>query len=157
MKKHKFHWIDGLVLAVVVLLIAGTCLKFLVLDTTSVKKETVDFSYQIRIANLRQYTVEALQVGDTLYDNEGKGQVGVIEEIAVEDAVSSVSYPDGTFTQVPVEGRFDVTLTLRAQGVPEDGTYKVGTYTIKVNQENLYFTKYSIWNGSVVGITGAES
>ena len=152
MKQHKFNWVDGVVIAVILLLIAGTVLKFVVLDPNARQKQTVDFTYQVEINGVRQYTVDALQVGDTLFDDAGKAAVGVIESIETEQAQTVGYMPDGTAVLAPVEDRLDVTLTLRAQGVPEKDFYKVGTYEIKVNQTSLYFTKYSIWSGRVVSI-----
>lgn len=152
MKKHKFNWVDGLILAVVLLLIAGTAVKFLFMDTTSIKKDQVDFQYQVLIHGVRSVTVDALQVGDTVYDNEGKGAVGVISDIQVADAPANISLPDGTITQGTLEDRYDVTLTLDAQGEPVGKTYKIGTYNIKVNQNSTYFTKYSIWSAKIVSI-----
>ena len=152
MKKHKFNWVDGLILAVVVLLIAGTAVKFLVKDNTSVKKEQADFQYQILIHGVRDITVNALQVGDTVYDNEGKGAVGVINNIEVTDAPCIISRSDGTLVEGTMEDRYDVVLTLDAQGEPTDQSYKIGTYKIKVNQYSTYFTKYSIWSGRIMSI-----
>ena len=107
-------------------------------------------------SNPTKYTsavaMSALQVGDTLFDDAGKAAVGVIESIETEQAQTVGYMPDGTAVLAPIEDRLDVTLTLRAQGVPEKDFYKVGTYEIKVNQTSLYFTKYSIWSGRVVSI-----
>lgn len=152
MKKHKFNWVDGLILAVVLLLIAGTAVKFLVMDTTSLKKDQASFQYQLLIRGVRQVTVDALQEGDTVYDNEGKGAVGVISGIQVEDASTNISLPNGTIIEGSIDDRYDVTLTLDAEGEPVDKTYKIGTYTIKVNQTSTYFTKYSIWSATIVSI-----
>lgn len=152
MKKHKFNWVDGLILAVVLLLIAGTAVKFLVRDTTSVKKEQVDFQYQLLIHGVRDVTVDSLQVGDTVFDNEGKGAVGVISDIAVSEAPTIISRADGTMVQGVMEDRYDVVLTLDAQGEPANRTYKIGTYEIKVNQSSTYFTKYSIWSAKIIAI-----
>ncbi len=152
MKKHKFNWVDGLVIVVVLLLIAGTAVKFLVKDTTNINKAQEQFQYQLLIHGVRDITVDALQVGDTVYDNEGKGAVGVISNIEVSDAPYVVSRPDGTMVQGTMEDRYDVVLTLDAQGEPTDQTYKIGTYNIKVNQVSTYFTKYSVWSGKIVSI-----
>lgn len=152
MKKHKFTWIDGLVIAVVVLLIAGTCIKFFVKDTTSATQPTVQFSYQLEISNVRNYIVDSLEIGDTVYDSEGKGVVGVISDILVEPAKTVYETPNGEVLQVETEGRYDITLTLRAEGIAADNTYKVGTYTLRVNKNALYFTKYSTWNAQIISI-----
>lgn len=156
MKKHKFNWVDGLVIVVVLLLVAGTCLKFLVMDTTAVGRETVPFTYQVQISGVRQYTVDAIAVGDSLYEKEGKGYVGVIEHVTAEPALSLALYPDGTAKDVPVEGRFDVTVTVTAEGTPDRGVYKVGTYGIRVGHATSYFTKYSEWEGTVVSLAETE-
>lgn len=157
MKKHKFTWIDGLVIAVAVLLIAGTCVKFLVADKTVVTRETVPITYQIQIQGVRQFTIDALQVGDTVYEKEGKGAVGVIENVAVAPGQSAAPYPDGTARNVETEDRYNVTLTLSADAVLDGGIYRVGVYGIRVGHETEYFTKYSVWHGTVSAMLGADS
>lgn len=152
MKKHRFTWIDGLVIAVILLLVAGTAVKFLVKDHTAVDRETVRFSYQLKIEGVRQYTVDALQVGDVVYDNEGKGAVGVIQDIQVSPAVMTFTDSTGEIREATGQARFDVVLTLAAEGTVAGKTYKVGTYTMKVNRNSVYFTKYSIWSATVTGI-----
>lgn len=157
MKKHKFTWLDGLVIAVAVLLIAGTCVKFLLVDKTDVTRQTVPITYQIRIEGVRQFTIDALQAGDTVYEKEGKGAVGVIENITVEPGHSAAPYPDGTARNVETEDRYNVTLTLSADAVLEGSVYRVGVYGICVGHETEYFTKYSVWHGTVSAILGADS
>lgn len=152
MKKRKFTWIDALVILVAVVLIAGTFLKFFVKDTTSVTRESVPFTYQIKIESIRQCTIDTLQVGDTVYNNDGKGAVGTISAIEIQPSTTLFNAPDGTIRRVEKEERFNVILTLSAEGVPTGGTYKVGTYTLQVNESNLYFTKYSTWNATTYAI-----
>lgn len=152
MKKHKFTWIDAVVIVVVVLLIAGTCVKFLVNDTTSVTQDSVEFTYQLRISNIRQMSVDSLQVGDAVYDNEGKGCVGVISAVDVEPYTTTYNTDSGEIVNTTVEGRYTVILTLTADGTPTGDTYKVGTYTLNVNSASTYFTKYSIWSATIISI-----
>lgn len=153
MKKHKLNWIDGLVIAVLLLLVAGTCVKFLVMDKTAVTREEVPFTFDVQIKSVRQYTIDALSEGDTLYETEGKGSVGVIQSISYEPAISTASYPDGTTREVPMEDRYDVTLTVSAQGTRHGDSYQVGTYDIGVGRETSYFTKYSTWGGTIISLT----
>lgn len=152
MKKHRFTWIDGLVLGIVLLLIAGTCIKFLVLDPKSSQSEVSTFQYQLEIRGVRQFTVDALHVGDTVYDNAGKAPVGVISDITVAPATSTISYPDGTIAEVQVQDRMDVTLTVTAEGIVKENSYEVGAYDIQVNRGDTYYTKYSIWSATVTAI-----
>lgn len=152
MKKHKFTWIDALIIAVVVVLLAGTYVKFFVKDTTSVTAQVEEFTYQLRIEGLRQCSVDSLQVGDKLYDNEGKGYVGEIASIEIFPATTTYIDPDGIISEIPIEDKFDVLLTVAAEGTVRNGVYSMGTYDIQVSRYSTYFTKYSIWSAAVVAV-----
>ncbi len=149
MKKHPLTWIDGLVIAVLALLAAGTCVKFLGKDTATAKEATQELTYVLEIQGVRQYTVDALAEGDTVYDSEGKGAVGVISAIEMAPAATTISYPDGTTSEGTLEDRLDVYVTVTAQGCQENGAIRVGTYDIRVNGTNIYYTKYSTWSATV--------
>lgn len=153
MKNHKFTWIDGLVIAVVVILLAGSFLKFFVKDSTALNQETIAFEYQLRIAGIRQVSVDSLQVGDSLFDNGSKEYVGVISDIQVKPAETTFHVPDGTIEKATYENRFDVTLTISAEGVPSAEGYRVGTTDLSVNRNATYFTKYSIWNATLLSMS----
>ena len=153
MKKHQFTWIDGLVIAVVILLIAGTCFRFLSPDTASaVANDSTEFQYQLKISNIRSFTVDAIQIGDTVYNTAGKGSVGVITDIAVTDAVTTYSEDDGTIIQTTNLDHYDLVLTITANGRIENGLHKIGTYTLLINQNASFFTKYSAWSASIISI-----
>jgi hypothetical protein len=152
MKKHKFNWIDGLVLAVVVLLIAGTCFKFLGNNYTSKRQEQVDFTFDLRIDGVRQFTVDAIQPGDTIYDSSAKVALGTITAVSASPAETTVSYPDGTLRKATLEDRYDVIVTVESQGVRNDGVLQVSTCDIQINRTATYYTKYSIWSAQLVAL-----
>lgn len=149
MKKHKFTWFDGLIALIVVALIAGTCVKFLLLDKTTVSKPTEEVHYTVTIRCVRQYTVDALQVGDTLFESEGKGAIGVISDIEVAQNEYAVACYDGTVKTGGQENRYDVILHITADGTVANGHYEIGTYDIYNNLQTAFFTKYSTWSGYV--------
>ena len=153
MKKHRFTWIDGLVLGLILLLLAGTAFKFLILDPSARQQAAVPFSIEIKIRGLRQYSVDAIQEGDFLYEDEGKAKVGTITAKRVEPAEDLATFPDGTIESVPVEDRFDVYLTVSSAGTKKDGVYHAGTYRFRQNDNILFYTKYSIWTGRIMAIS----
>ena len=157
MKQHKFNWVDGLVILVILALVAGTCVKFFLLKPAEIQEATVKIQYTVRVATVRQYSVDALQVGDAIYDEEGKGNVGAITDIRVEPAEMFVTYPDGTTELAPVENRYDVFLTVQANAIEDGGLYKVGTYSIRANQSSSYFTKYLTFGGRVMDVEEAAA
>jgi hypothetical protein len=152
MKNHKFNWVDGLVLAVIVLLIAGTCFKFLGKDPTAQRQDQVDFTFDLRIEGVRQVTVDAIAVGDTLYDSTAKIALGTITNVAATPAETTIYYPDGTIVKGEIEDRYDVTVTVSGQGVRNDGVLQVSTCEIMLNRSATYYTKYSIWTAQLVAL-----
>lgn len=157
MEKHKFNWIDGMVLVLIAALIAGVCVKFLVLDRTSRVHDTVSFSYQIKISGVRQYAADAILPGDTVYDEESKSPVGVVTDIRTEQSLSTAGFSDGSVARVPLEDRIDIYLTLEAQGVLTGGVYKTGTFPIVTGQSTRFYTKCSAWTGRVFSVPEAIS
>lgn len=152
MKKHRFTWMDGLLLAVILLLIAGTCVKFLNKDISAVSQELTEFDYKVEICGVRKFTVDALQVGDSLYGAEGKGQLGVISDIEVAPAETTYADSEGKIHQTTIEGKYDIFLTITAQGISQGDIYKVGTYEIRMNKSYECFTKYVTTSGTIIGI-----
>lgn len=152
MKKHRFTWIDALILIVVAVSLAGTYFKFFVIENTSVNKEMVEFSYEVRISDIRQCSVDSLQVGDKLYNNDGKGEVGVITDIQVSPAVTNYVNSDNIIKSAKIEDRYNVVLTISAEGSPSSNGYTLGNYNVQVGRHNTYFTKYSIWSATVVAV-----
>ena len=153
MKKHKFSWIDALVIAVIVLLIAGSCYKFFSNDSSaSVTQQSVDFQCQLKISGVRSFTTDALKTGDAVYDSENGTAIGVISDIVITPASNHYKTSDGQMILAETEGRYDILLTLDCSGVWAGSTYKNGTYTYFVNQKSTFNTKYSTWTGTIISI-----
>ena len=157
MKQHRFNWVDGLVILVILGLIAGTFVKFYLLRPVEIQQETVEIEYTIRITGVRQYSVDALQVGDTVYDDDSKTNLGTISAIQTETARKFVSFPDGTTRPVDIQDRFDILLTVRADAVFDGGFYKIKTCAVKPNQTTSFFTKYLAWSGRVLSVGEVEA
>ena len=156
MKQKKFHlnWVDGLIVLVVIGLVAGTFLKFRGGGVTdSAAAGDTPITYQVFIGGVRQYTVDAIQVGDTLYDRESDREVGVIREIEARPGTSLIQDPDGAIHEVEAENRFDLYLTVDAKGTVSDGVYTISRiYTVNVGSFRQFYTKYSAWQGRIWSI-----
>ena len=150
--KKRLNWVDWFLIALVVLLVAGTVVKFAVLDPNARNGERVRIAYDLKVAGVRSYTVDAFQVGDALFGETGKGQVGTITDIQVSDALRTTELSDGTVDQLPMEDRYDILLTVTADAVKSSEGYKVDEYQIMFNQSALYYTKYAAFYANTVEI-----
>lgn len=152
MKNRKFTWIDGLVIAVLVLLIAGTCVKFFSNDPHATQQQTRQLTYTMSATAIRGEAVQALQPGDNVYESAGKGYVGTIVDVKATPAVSHLEMADGTLQKMTDEVRYDVVLTISAEGIDAGDHYQIGTYAIRVNRPSVCFTKYTAWDARILSL-----
>lgn len=149
-KKFRLNWVDGLIVLVVIGLVAGTWLKFRTIDVTG---NQTTITYQVFLSGVRQFTVDALRVGDTLYDHETDRDIGVIKAIDVQPAASIIQDPEGELHAVESENRYDLYLTVEGQGTVSNGTYTISRiYTVNVGSYRQFYTRYTVWLGRVWAI-----
>jgi hypothetical protein len=152
----KISVIDVLFILVVAAVCAAFYVKFNVLDVTRKSVDTIPVTYKITIYGVREYTVKSLEVGDLIYDKDYSGgqPVGRITSISAQDAVRAVEKTDGTIVNGPVEGCYDVTLTLSAEAIITGGRTLVNrTYDVNVNSERIFNTKYATFTATITGVT----
>lgn len=145
--------IDIAVIIVVALLAAGIYIRFFSLEKTAVGLESVPIHYKLLIEDVRDYTVKAIQVGDTLFNKTANEPIGTIKEIKVADAEMWSGTVDGTMKKGKIEGKYDITLSIEASGVVSEGRYYVSrTAEVGANQKDEYVTKYCSFTGTVLEI-----
>lgn len=145
--------IDIAVIIVVAILAVGIYIRFFSLEKTAVGQEPVPIHYKLLIEDVRDYTVTAIRVGDTLFNKTANESIGTIKEISVSDAVVWSGTVDGTMKKGMIEGKYDITLSVEASGVVSEGRYYVSRTTeVGANQKDEYVTKYCSFTGTVVEI-----
>ena len=149
-KKFRLNWIDLLIVVLVIGLVAGTYIKFRVSDKTSVAEPQTPITYQVLLANVRQGTVDAIQEGDILYDDDSDREIGVIRSLDVTPATSLVQDTEGALHWADTDDRFDVILTVEGQGSVSGGNYVINRiYSLNVGSFRQFYTKYSTWQGRI--------
>jgi hypothetical protein len=151
----KVSVIDFLVVLIVLVLGAALYVKYNVLEATSVAGKTDTIAYAITIYGAREYTANGIRIGDAIYDKSGSGgrSVGTITDKKVTDAKKMQALSDGTIVYGNYEGRYDITLTITANGAVTDGRYLVNkTYEINVNSIRIFYTKYCTFEATITEI-----
>lgn len=152
----KLSIIDFFVILIVLCVGAALYVKFDVLQATSVTASTDKITYQISLTGVRSYTVDALKAGDSLYDksNGGGYAIGVIKDVQVTDAKKAVAILDGTTVLGNYIGRYDVTLTVEADGSRSNGRYLVNkTYELNAGSSRTFYTKYCTFEATIAEIS----
>ncbi len=143
--------VDFLVILVAVLLALAVYSRFFASsETTSRSVPDEPFTYQVKISQVRQFTVDALHVGDNLYTRDSLLYLGTIEDIEVSPSEVWCTTVDGTYVQSELPERYDMMITVAATGLVSNGRYMASrTYEICVNGDLGFYTKYVNTSGVV--------
>lgn len=157
----KISVIDVIVLVVVAALVAAVFYRNR-LPQTGTSVTTVPVVYTMQLQNQPEYMLDAIQVGDQLFDQarSTNGSLGTITDIQVSDGTSLASFPDGTAAVVPAEGYYDLLLTIEAQAMIDgNGMVLINrVYAMGVNTNRTFTTKYASFSGRVTDlqVAGAD-
>lgn len=147
--------VDVVVVAVVAVLAAALYVKASNPHTSTAVVNS-PITYQMLVNNQPQYVVDAIQVGDQMFDKERStgGSLGTITKIEVSGGTRQAEFADGTVDMAPCQQRYDLLLTIEGHGlVSEQGNYSLNRiYEIGVNSSRNFNTKYANFVGTITGI-----
>lgn len=146
--------IDVAVLAVVLLLAAGFYMRFFMLEhtaTPTVQTQTV--TYTLCVEGVREPSVKALREGDRIYANEDNELIGRIVKVEANQAETLSTKSDGTYEVVTLDERYDILITVEAEGRVSNGKYYMNkTREINRNNSISVYTKYVTFGARVMDI-----
>lgn len=154
----KISVIDVLVILVVLVLAAALYFKEHQAHTgTSVVEQPITF--QIRAQGVNDYVVDAIRVGDGVYDSvyaSGGRALGQITDIQVERTPGmklKLDISGGVSGLVEAEGTVDLLITVQGQGLIDGKRYALNrVYDLGVNSSRNYYTKRADFVGTVADI-----
>lgn len=152
----KISVIDIIVILVVIVLAAAVYMKTHVNETTSTATPTENITYYVKITTVRQSTVDALKVGDVVYDDNGN-EAGKITNIQVTDATVSSTLLDGTYITAHSEDRYDIVLALEVPCTISEGRYYANkTKELSINSLRDLYTRYLGFTATIIDIEGMK-
>ena len=155
----KISIVDVIVLLVVAAMVAAVYVKTHKPQTGS-NVGTTTVVYQMELENQPEYMLDAIQVGDQMFDKERStgGSLGTITDIQVSDGTYEAKLDDGTYEIVPAQGRYNLLLTIEGQGlIDENGNYLLNrVYNLGVNSSREFNNKYGLFLGRIVSIEAAQ-
>ena len=158
----KISIIDVIVILVVAVLALAIYVKGQ-MPQTGASVTTTPVVYQILADNQPEYMLDAIQVGDQLFDKERStgGSLGEIIDVQVSDGTYQGELDDGTVADVPAEGYYNILMTIRGEAlVGADGSVALNRiYDLGVNSHRNFNTKYAYFLGMVtdIQVQGADS
>lgn len=139
----KINIVDVCVILVIILLVIGAVLKFGKYNSKSDDTVYTTIEYQINIENIRNYTADAFQIGDNVYDSLSGVMIGKITNIERKGAENNGSLVSGEIVKVKDPNRMNVILTIETPGTVEtDAYYANKSIELKINSSKVIETRY---------------
>ncbi len=115
----KINLFDLLVILLILVLVVGIGYKFLVIDK-EVAKNTVEVTYDLKIETVRDVTVKAFRLEDTVYHYKLEEPIGTVSAVNTSPAMDTLESLSGKALSVPVEDRYDLVVTVKGTAVRQD-------------------------------------
>lgn len=113
----KISIIDIGVLLLIIALMGGVYYKFFMVDKNQNAAKFDTIEYKILVEEVRQQSVDAIEVGADIYDVKTDSPMGKIMSKEVLPATDQLTKADGTMVIAEKPERFNVLVTIRVPGV----------------------------------------
>ncbi len=150
--KGKISIIDILVVLLIVVVIAGIAARYGSKVTTAVKSDK-GFEYVLRVENVREYTVNALNRKGRVTDKKSEKDLGEIVDVKVENATQQSVTASGEVKNPETPGRYTCYVTIHATGKESDDNYILDDSTeLSVGRNIDLYSKYVKTSGDIVSV-----
>lgn len=143
----KFNIIDLLFVLIVVIAVGATVYKFGFSENRDVTVASEKIEYVLKAEKVRMFTVDAFEVGDTVYDDESSKAIGVITKVDYKPCEQYFYKNDGTIVKSVMPERYNAYVTVECDArISDDGYFANGTKqiskfsTIKITTQKVEVT-----------------
>ena len=133
----KISIVDIAVLVVIIGLISGVYFKYFVIDKENNAAKFDTLEYKIIARAVRQYSVDAIEIGADIYDTKTDTYMGKIVNKELLPATEQLTKADGTMVIAEKPGRFNVVITIQVPGVESQYGYRASG-KIDLNRESQH-------------------
>lgn len=146
------------VLAILVVLFMAVALLISQAQNLSLEEEET-ITFQVRVEGMEPHVVDAIHVGDSVYDegySSGGRGIGEITAVEVERDPGTILtdlFIDGTLAYAEAEDTVNLLVTVEGKGTrDEKGCTLNQVYALGYNAYRTFYTKSVVFNGMVCEI-----
>lgn len=138
----KINIIDFIVVLIIAIAIILAGIKF----NINPVKENVDeltFQYTLEVKGVRNFTVDAFQEGDEIFEGKSENSLGKIVDIKTKPAEKYITNANGEINITDIPEQYDLSLIIECNGVKgEKGLETITGENINLNKTINIFNKY---------------
>lgn len=154
--KRKLNWIDYsiIVIFLAILVVLGTKVKN-IMSYKSSDSNLLDNKKEItlKIEGVRQFSVDAVAVGDKVYADETNAVFGEIKDKIVEESYKTLVKTNGEIVSVRDPEKYDITLIVESNILERNtGYFAEGITEVKINSVAKYKTIELGFSGKTIAI-----
>ena len=154
--KGKFSIIDLFVIILAVVLIAGIAVRYGSKATTAVRSSE-EFECVLKVTNVREFTVTALEKKGVITDKKSEVEIGEIIDVEVNDAEFQSTTADGKIITTTLPDRYNCMVTIRAKGKVSDDAYVMpDSNELSVGRNMEIYSKYVKTSGEIMSVEMIE-
>lgn len=149
MKKRKLNFIDYFIIFIVISIVGVLGLKF---RNASIKPSANNIEVNNKrdvvlvIKGVRQYSVDALRIGDKIYSDDTNNYFGKIKDIQVTEDYEPVIKNNGEAVLTRNPEKFEIRITAECNIMERaNGYFAEGITEVKVNSTGKYKTIGSLF------------
>lgn len=152
----KINIIDLVVLLLVLVFIIGMVIRVGGTKTGEITTKA-GFEYVVKVENIRDFTVKALEEKGDVFEDVNNVKVGEITDVTVEPYKGEGVKADGKRVYAEVPGRFTAYVTVKCEGTCVDGVYYDAVKTdIGTGRGHKICTEKVSTNGAIISVKGIE-
>jgi hypothetical protein len=154
MRKIKLNILDISVVIIIILLVFATFIKFRTYNVDTNENSSLEnIQYEVRIGNVREYTANAFEIGDKLYDSQTNVLIGTITDKKIEPHYAYEKISTGELVKVDVPEKYNLRLVVETEGsVTQDGYYANRSVELKVGSDKPIETLYAKTTARIIDI-----
>lgn len=148
----KVSIIDILVVFLIIAVAAGIAVRYGSNITKAVQSDK-EFEYVLRVENVRDYTVKALEKKGKVTDKKSEKELGEIVGVRVEKATLQSTTASGEIKNPELPGRYTCLVTIRAKGKESEDNYILDDSTeLSVGRNIELYSKYVKTSGDIKSV-----
>lgn len=155
--KRKLNWIDYSIILIVIAIVAvlGIKVKNVLSSKSSEQTQVTNMKKEVvlKIEDVRQYSVNAVEVGDNVYSDETNYYFGKIKDIKVEESYVPLIKNNGEVVLTRNPERYNIYLVVECNILERpNGYFAEGITEIKVNSKTRYKTIGLLFTATIESI-----
>lgn len=127
----KINLFDLLVIVLVFALIGGASYKLLIANKNVTLNES-DLTVKLWVEDIRKVTVDVMNEGDIVREYDSNHLFGEITDKEVTPHYEAVETADGRVVNAPVEGKYDVYVTVKCKGINSENAISIASKEVKI-------------------------